>query len=276
MRASAQQQERIRPGQVVARGRYVLLEELGRGGLATVFRARDTGDGSEVALKVLCDRYVGRPEREERLRRELDRAVRAERENAANPVDEETRRKLSSLGYVASAPKKNPGGLPDPKDRVEVFDRTEKLLAKGVPRETQLRGFREILALEPDNVLAQKRIAGLLADEGRLEDAVVEYQKLLRIAEFDARLAPLRDVLGVLFGVRRGEPATGIAGACDKAGTDRGRLGGKAERFDRAFGGGEFVRGHAGDQQVLPDRQTDIAVTHVLCDRGKAAHLRRS
>ena len=56
--------EQIQPGQCIAQGRYLLLEVLGRGGLATVFAARDTRDGSEVAVKVLCDRYVGRPERE--------------------------------------------------------------------------------------------------------------------------------------------------------------------------------------------------------------------
>lgn len=70
--------ERIKAGQAVARGRYVLLEVLGRGGLATVFRARDTHEGSEVALKVLRDRYVGRPEREERLRREFEYAARVD------------------------------------------------------------------------------------------------------------------------------------------------------------------------------------------------------
>ncbi len=68
--------EKITVGQVVADGRYELLEVLGRGGLATVFRARDRRDGGEVALKVLCDRYVNRPERAERLRREYEYAMR--------------------------------------------------------------------------------------------------------------------------------------------------------------------------------------------------------
>ena len=122
-----------------------------------------------------------------RFRRELARVVKAEKEAAAEPVDEETKRRLESLGYVASAPRKNSGGLPDPKDRVEIFDRLQDLLAPGVPAEEQIRGFREILALEPDNILAQKRIAGVLAEEGRLEEAVSEYQRLLRIAEFDTK-----------------------------------------------------------------------------------------
>jgi choline-sulfatase len=123
----------------------------------------------------------------ERLRRELDRIAKAERGADATPVDEETKRRLESLGYVASAPRKDPGGLPDPKDRVPIFDRLQELLTPGVPVEEQIAGFREVLALEPDNILAQKRIAGLLANQGRLEEAVSEYQRLLRIAEFDTK-----------------------------------------------------------------------------------------
>ena len=122
-----------------------------------------------------------------RLRRELDRAAKAEKQASAEPVDEDTKRRLESLGYVASARKKNPGGLPDPKDRVEVFDRMQELLSPEVSGERQAQGLREILALEPDNILAQKRIAGVLAEEGKLQEAVVEFQKLHRIAEFDSK-----------------------------------------------------------------------------------------
>jgi arylsulfatase A-like enzyme/tetratricopeptide (TPR) repeat protein len=127
------------------------------------------------------------PEVGKRFRRELARVVKAEREAAAEPVDEETKRRLESLGYVASAPRKNSGGLPDPKDRVEIFDRMQELLSPDVPAEREIQGFREILALEPSNILAQKRIAGVLAEEGRLEEAVVEFQKLHRIAELDSK-----------------------------------------------------------------------------------------
>ncbi|MGH9391989.1 MAG: tetratricopeptide repeat protein, partial [Vicinamibacteria bacterium] len=88
---------------------------------------------------------------------------------------------------MASAPRKNAGGLPDPKDRVQIFDLTQELLAPDVPAEKQIQGFREVLALEPDNILALKRIAGLLAQQGRLEEAVSEFQRLLRIAEFDTK-----------------------------------------------------------------------------------------
>ena len=122
-----------------------------------------------------------------RLRRELDRAANAEKQASAKPVDEETKRKLESLGYLSAARKSNPGALPDPKDRVEVFERMQELLSPEVSNERQARGLRDILVLEPGNILAQKRLGGVLAEEGRLEEAVVEFQKLHRIAEFDSK-----------------------------------------------------------------------------------------
>jgi tetratricopeptide (TPR) repeat protein len=145
-----------------------------------------------------------------RLRRELNRMASGETRAAAEPVDEETRRRLESLGYVSSNPKSAArGALPDPKDRVEIFVRVEELLAPGVPVETQIRGLREVLALEPENILAQKRVAGLLAHQGRLEEAVREYQKLLRIAEFDSK--DWENLISALLLLRRGEEALALA-----------------------------------------------------------------
>jgi arylsulfatase A-like enzyme/tetratricopeptide (TPR) repeat protein len=127
------------------------------------------------------------PEIGKRLRRELDRAAKAEKESPVGAIDEETKRRLESLGYVASSTRARTGVLPDPKDRVDIFERTQKLLARDVPPEAQIEGFREILALEPENLMARKRIAGLLAQQGRLEEAVTEYQNVLRVAEFDTK-----------------------------------------------------------------------------------------
>ncbi|MCI0340424.1 MAG: protein kinase [Planctomycetales bacterium] len=54
-------------------GPYEVLSELGRGGFATVYRARDTRDGREVALKVMRS-GEGAPGAEElhRFRREIE------------------------------------------------------------------------------------------------------------------------------------------------------------------------------------------------------------
>ena len=49
---------------------------------------------------------------------------------------------------------------------------------------------------------------------------------------------------------------------------------GEAERRDRRFGERDLVVRHAGDQQVLPHREADIAVAEIGGDLREAAHLR--
>ncbi|PRP99916.1 serine/threonine protein kinase [Enhygromyxa salina] len=59
-------------GEVVGEGRFELLSNLGEGGTSVVYRAHDCVEGIEVALKLLLPRYVGRPEREQRLINEAE------------------------------------------------------------------------------------------------------------------------------------------------------------------------------------------------------------
>ncbi len=54
-------------------GHYETLSELGRGGFATVYRARDTRDGREVALKVMrTGEGAPGPEELRRFKREIE------------------------------------------------------------------------------------------------------------------------------------------------------------------------------------------------------------
>jgi hypothetical protein len=51
-------------------GRFLISAELGRGGMATVYRAHDPHVGRDVAVKVMHGFFAGRPEIEARFRRE--------------------------------------------------------------------------------------------------------------------------------------------------------------------------------------------------------------
>jgi tRNA A-37 threonylcarbamoyl transferase component Bud32 len=53
-------------------GRFVVTAELGRGGMATVYRARDPELGRDVAIKVMHGFFAGRADLEARFRREAN------------------------------------------------------------------------------------------------------------------------------------------------------------------------------------------------------------
>ena len=58
----------IRPGSRL--GRFLILEKLGEGGMGAVYRARDSADGSTVAIKVLHPDEARRPRARRRFAKE--------------------------------------------------------------------------------------------------------------------------------------------------------------------------------------------------------------
>jgi hypothetical protein len=68
-------------------GRYTLLDELGRGGMAVVWRARDEVLGRSVAVKLLAGRHVGDPQSRARIRDEARAAATLSHPNIAQVYD---------------------------------------------------------------------------------------------------------------------------------------------------------------------------------------------
>ena len=73
-------------GQVLG-GRYRLVELLGSGGMATIYRATDTGLGRDVALKLLRPEYLQDPEFSSRFRSEAQAAASLSHPNVVTVYD---------------------------------------------------------------------------------------------------------------------------------------------------------------------------------------------
>ncbi len=93
---------RIGPGTRVA-GRFVVEEQLGTGGMGTVYRARDEQLGEQVALKVIAGAALLDPAAAERFRREASMARRISHANVVrlHDIGEEQGMLFLSMEYIA-------------------------------------------------------------------------------------------------------------------------------------------------------------------------------
>src|SRR6185437_9460847 len=87
------------------------------------------------------------------------------------------------------------------------------------------------------------------------------------------RFAPARNVFGVAFGIRGREFAAGIAGTGDQTVSYRASFDREAKCLYPRQRRLQFFRRHAGDQEILPDREADIAVAEFTRNVGESAHL---
>jgi serine/threonine protein kinase/beta-lactam-binding protein with PASTA domain len=76
----------FRPGEIVG-GRYEIIELLGSGGMANVYRAHDPHLGRDVAVKVLAARFAADPAFVERFRREASAAAQLNHPNIVQVFD---------------------------------------------------------------------------------------------------------------------------------------------------------------------------------------------
>jgi serine/threonine-protein kinase len=68
-------------------GRYRLIELLGSGGMATIYRATDTQLGRDVALKLLRPEYLRDPDFASRFRQEAQAAASLSHPNVVTVYD---------------------------------------------------------------------------------------------------------------------------------------------------------------------------------------------
>ena len=73
-------------GQILG-GRYRLIELLGQGGMATIYRAADNGLGRDVALKLLRSEYLRDPDFSSRFRQEAQAAASLSHPNVVTVYD---------------------------------------------------------------------------------------------------------------------------------------------------------------------------------------------
>jgi eukaryotic-like serine/threonine-protein kinase len=183
----------VQSGDVV--GRYELGDEVGEGGMATVFRARDRELRREVAIKVLFPHLAKRPEIVRRFQREARAAATLEHENILRIYD---------VGG-SSADDAQDGG--DPPFIVMELVRGRALLA-----EIEQRGpmFAEVVAcigaLLAD-ALAAAHAAGIIHRDVKPSNVLVSHDGRLLLADFGVARLETEDSLVTRTGAVLGTPA---------------------------------------------------------------------
>lgn len=73
IRGVIKQHDRLSPGQTL--GSYKIVEQIGKGGMGEVYRARDSKLDRDIAIKVLPPELACQPERVRRFEREAADAI---------------------------------------------------------------------------------------------------------------------------------------------------------------------------------------------------------
>ncbi len=122
-------------------------------------------------------------------------------EHQAGQVDQETRRKLAALGYVTGSSSPVEGDLPDPKDRIEFWERFQhtQSLIRAKRHEEARREAEALLEEDPNNVVAMGSLAGVLVSLDEPEKALAIYRRMIDLDPHrDAAYLGAAKVLGKL------------------------------------------------------------------------------
>lgn len=122
-------------------------------------------------------------------------------EQQAGQVDQETRRKLAALGYISGPSPPAEGKLPDPKDRIESWQRfqhTQSLIRADRYEEAE-REAEALLREDPNNVVAMGSLAAIFVQLDKPEKALATYRRMLQLdPRRDAAYLGAARVLGKL------------------------------------------------------------------------------
>jgi arylsulfatase A-like enzyme/Tfp pilus assembly protein PilF len=126
---------------------------------------------------------------ERRTYRDLQSKLDALRATAVAPakssVDDETRAKLQSLGYVAPAPVAANGARPDPKSMAPLFLKFEQALAIKDPSKA-IAPLNELVEKDPRNPVFRATLARMQRELGAGASAVALYRQAVALAPNDA------------------------------------------------------------------------------------------
>ncbi len=122
-------------------------------------------------------------------------------EQQQGKVDQETRRKLAALGYVWGSSTPAEGGLPDPKDRIQFWERFEH--SQGLIRQEKYDEARDevesLLKEDPNNVVAMGSLATVFVHLKEREKALAIYQRMMELDPHrDAAYLGAAKILGEL------------------------------------------------------------------------------
>jgi choline-sulfatase len=100
-----------------------------------------------------------------------------------SPLDEESRRKLTALGYVFGSDTKSTGPRADPKDRIaywELFEQAQSAI-RNHEYPQALEMVRTVLSVDRDNVIAMASLANVLIHMNHRAEALQIYKRIIEI-----------------------------------------------------------------------------------------------